>query len=145
MTITRRGFLAGMLALGAAPAIVKAANLMKVVAPSTELIVPSQELALPGAFMVGKLERLDQTMHMPLQASTWPHATANEILADVNEAIGQVWKTYAIEPGVALVYHRDDQHRRSPLYVNLRPHETDESIRSRCGFLKSDIIVRGAA
>ena len=36
--ITRRGFLAGILATAAAPAIVKASNLMKLYVPSQELI-----------------------------------------------------------------------------------------------------------
>jgi len=34
MSLSRRGFLTGMLALGAAPAIVRAASLMKVVTPA---------------------------------------------------------------------------------------------------------------
>jgi len=34
MIVTRRGFLTGMLALGAAPAIVRAASMMKVVTPA---------------------------------------------------------------------------------------------------------------
>jgi len=34
MNLSRRGFLTGMLALGAAPAIVRAASLMKVVTPA---------------------------------------------------------------------------------------------------------------
>lgn len=39
MSLSRRGFLTGMLALGAAPAIVRAASLMKVVTPAG-LLVP---------------------------------------------------------------------------------------------------------
>lgn len=43
MTISRRGFLAGMLAACAAPAIVKAESLMKVVAPK-EVWVPNSKI-----------------------------------------------------------------------------------------------------
>lgn len=39
--ITRRGFLAGMLALGTAPAVVKADSLMKIVVPKREIILLS--------------------------------------------------------------------------------------------------------
>lgn len=42
MSLSRRGFLTGMLALGAAPAIVRAASLMKVVTPAG-LIVPDRK------------------------------------------------------------------------------------------------------
>ncbi len=41
--VSRRGFLTGMLALGAAPAIVRAASLMPVVTPAG-LIVPSGDV-----------------------------------------------------------------------------------------------------
>ncbi len=41
--VSRRGFLTGMLALGAAPAIVRAASLMKVVTPAG-LLVPSGDV-----------------------------------------------------------------------------------------------------
>lgn len=44
--VSRRGFLTGMLALGAAPAIVRAASLMPVVTPAG-LIVPSGDVLLP--------------------------------------------------------------------------------------------------
>lgn len=47
MSLSRRGFLTGMLALGAAPAIVRAASLMKVVTPSG-LIWSGVDLAHPG-------------------------------------------------------------------------------------------------
>lgn len=43
MKTTRRGFLAGMLALGAAPAIVKASSLMKLATPP-KIIVPDWQL-----------------------------------------------------------------------------------------------------
>lgn len=43
MNLSRRGFLTGMLALGAAPAIVRAASLMKVVTPSG-LLVPDDNI-----------------------------------------------------------------------------------------------------
>lgn len=42
--ISRRGFLKGMLGLAAAPAICKAENLMKIIVPSQELIIPDQKL-----------------------------------------------------------------------------------------------------
>lgn len=42
MNLSRRGFLTGMVALGAAPAIVRAASLMKVITPAG-LLVPDFE------------------------------------------------------------------------------------------------------
>jgi len=39
--ISRRGFLKGMLALGAAPAICKAENLMKIFVPPQEILIPT--------------------------------------------------------------------------------------------------------
>lgn len=38
--IARRGFLAGMLAAAAAPAIVRSQSLMKIVVPSDEILLP---------------------------------------------------------------------------------------------------------
>lgn len=43
MTITRRGFLKSILALGAAPAIVKAESLMKIWTPPQDIYVPAPE------------------------------------------------------------------------------------------------------
>jgi hypothetical protein len=43
MSITRRGFLTGMLALGAAPAIVRAASLMPIWVPPQELMIGRYE------------------------------------------------------------------------------------------------------
>lgn len=45
MSLSRRGFLTGMLALGAAPAIVRAASLMRTVTPAG-LLVPDIERLL---------------------------------------------------------------------------------------------------
>lgn len=50
--MNRRSFLGAMLAAAAAPAIVKADNLMKIVVPSKELFVPSQEIAAPAYSLV---------------------------------------------------------------------------------------------
>lgn len=44
--MNRRGFLKGMLALGATPAIVRSASLMKLIVPEQEIIVPNFGLAL---------------------------------------------------------------------------------------------------
>lgn len=41
MTLQRRGFLGAILMAGAAPAIVKASSLMKIIAPSREIILLS--------------------------------------------------------------------------------------------------------
>ncbi len=42
--MNRRGFLNGVLAACAAPAVVRAGSLMKIVVPSTDLVVPSLAL-----------------------------------------------------------------------------------------------------
>lgn len=52
--ITRRGFLAGMLAVGAAPAIVRADSLMKIVVPKREIIRISS-LSWPDVDSDGKV------------------------------------------------------------------------------------------
>jgi hypothetical protein len=42
--VTRRNFMGTILALGCAPAIVRASSLMKIIVPSPELIVPTVEI-----------------------------------------------------------------------------------------------------
>lgn len=67
--MNRRGFLASMLALAAAPAIVKAENLMKIYVPRDELILP-EPLATGFDFGNG-----DFTVEMWVKPSTeqWNH------------------------------------------------------------------------
>lgn len=45
--MNRRGFLGSILALAAAPAIVRAESLMKIVVPEQKIVVPDQELLAP--------------------------------------------------------------------------------------------------
>lgn len=47
--VTRRNFLAGMLAAASAPAIVKAENMMKIFVPKQEIIIPSFSRGAPTA------------------------------------------------------------------------------------------------
>lgn len=44
MSLSRRSFLAGILAAGIAPAFVRASSLMRVIVPNTEIIVPAAQL-----------------------------------------------------------------------------------------------------
>ena len=50
MAISRRGFLTAMLAAGAAPAIVKADSLMKIVVPSKKIVLVHSLVRLAGDF-----------------------------------------------------------------------------------------------
>lgn len=52
MSNTRRGFLSGILAIGAAPAIVRADSLMKIVATKQAIVLPVslKEMTRPGAY-----------------------------------------------------------------------------------------------
>jgi len=73
--MNRRGFLTGMLALAAAPAIVKASSLMKIAAPAG--------YRFEGAILVD---------------DPWSHKTPDEILRDVNDIMVRVWANYSVSP-----------------------------------------------
>lgn len=61
MSINRRGFLAGIFAATAAPAIVKADNLMKIIAPRRGIIMFSNSMSLQrGNGPIYRLEEGDQ-------------------------------------------------------------------------------------
>lgn len=49
MSMSRRGFLAGVLAASAAPAFVRAESLMKIVVPSKDLILPEGYILADGS------------------------------------------------------------------------------------------------
>lgn len=56
--INRRGFLKSMLALGAAPAIVKAENLMKIFVPSQEIILLDKTIEVTTKLFTGHIDEL---------------------------------------------------------------------------------------
>jgi len=59
--LTRRGFLKSCLALAAAPAIVKAESLMRIVVPQSAIIVPSQEILSATMTVAGAQIELSPT------------------------------------------------------------------------------------
>jgi hypothetical protein len=92
--MNRRGFLAGILALAAAPAIVKASSLMKISAPTDSgILIHEGNYVLdlnPEGLNVGCL-------------NGWPYKTSEEVLRDVNELITQVWADYSVAPAYIIV------------------------------------------
>ena len=81
--MNRRGFLSALLAAGAAPAIVRAESLMKIVVPEKKILVPNQNLTWheaewqyePGQFnghdwvMVEGGPRFDRHIVLPVAAA----------------------------------------------------------------------------
>lgn len=59
--INRRGFLKSILALGAAPVIVKAENLMKIFVPSQELILPDKTIEVTTKLFTGYMDEVRVT------------------------------------------------------------------------------------
>lgn len=71
MNTTRRGFLGAMLAAAAAPAFVKASNLMPIVAPKQEIILPTLDLHLPGGALQAGI--YTASMYVKTPDGVWEH------------------------------------------------------------------------
>lgn len=59
--INRRGFMKSILALGMAPAVVKAKNLMKIFVPSQELILPDKTIEVTTKLFTGYMDEVRVT------------------------------------------------------------------------------------
>lgn len=80
--ITRRGFLTGMLALGAAPAIVRAASLMPLVTPAG-LVVPSNQLWMSREMLQQAADRTALIREMADQYVIFMHPSAEEAMREL--------------------------------------------------------------
>jgi len=83
----RRGFLAAMLGAAAAPAIVKAENLMRIVVPKQEIVFPDYMAVYKEAFEL-TTERLDiriQMLDLDI-ADTYPDTLKFGLMRDAEKA-----------------------------------------------------------
>lgn len=68
--MNRRGFLTGILALGAAPAIVRAESLMKIWTPPKELILPTLDITIDN-IVAGGVYKF--SYHIKNKDGAWDH------------------------------------------------------------------------
>ena len=113
--ISRRGFLKGMLGLAAAPAICKAENLMKIIVPSQELIIPDQKL---GRGMTEPIVHVDEAAFYKAGDYDGDSISFHEI--NVSEGLTQYILSQKHLPGSVLI-HQENERKKIMEHVNKSP------------------------